>query len=519
MFQEKKTPSFKWIVVFVSIFLVLLGTSLSYSAEVDEIRVAISQQQATWIAQDNPISSLPREERVKMLGLLPPDSKVAEMPLKTFSAPAGIVLPSSVDWRNNGGNFVSPVKNQGACGSCWAFATTAALESKAMISLNTPGKPPNLSEQIVLSCSGAGSCDGGYIDQASTFLASTGTNKELYYPYKAADGYCLKASFNWTYRPYMFSGWSSVPQDLSALKSAIYSNGPVVVAMAVYTDFYYYGDGVYQATWGYFEGYHAILAVGYKDNPEFPGGGYFIVKNSWGTTWGISGYFKIAYSELTTGYSDFARQAISYGDVGLVGVNLLDPDGGEFAPSGGSYPITWEAPGDATAFNLFYSLNNGTSWNLFATDVTGSTYEWPVPVVPSNKKSCRVKIEEVDGTGSKVGEDKSSGPFTIEVVGLTSPNGGEFVSSGGLWEITWTTNTPKNPVSSVKLYYTLDNGLTWKPIITLTENTGSYSWQTVPTVARDKTKCGVRVVLKDGAEKVVGSDTSDSTFTITHGPI
>src|SRR4030042_2191751 len=183
MFQEKKTPSFKWIVGVVSIFLVLLGTSLSYSAEVDEIRVAISQQQATWIAQDNPISSLPREERVKMLGLLPPDSKVAEMPLKTFSAPAGIVLPSSVDWRNNGGNFVSPVKNQGACGSCWAFATTAALESKAMISFNTPGQPPQLSEQIVLSCSGAGDCqNGGSISGASNFLVNKGTKQETFYP-------------------------------------------------------------------------------------------------------------------------------------------------------------------------------------------------------------------------------------------------------------------------------------------------------------------------------------------------
>ena len=428
MFREKKTEaSLKWIVGFITIFFVLLGTSLSYSAEVEEIRAAISQQKATWIAEDNPISSLPREERVKMLGLLPPDSKLAGMPVETFSPDVGILLPSSVDWRNNGGNFVSPVKNQGGCGSCWAFATTAALESKAMISLNTPGKPPNLSEQIVLSCSGAGSCDGGYIDQASNFLVNTGTNKETYYPYKVANGNCIYASSNWTYRPYMFGSWSSVPQDVSALKSAIYANGPVVVAMAVYTDFYYYGGGVYRYAWGWLEGYHAILAVGYNDDAPVP---YFIVKNSWGTGWGASGYFKIAYSELTSGYSDFAYQAISYGDVGPVAVNLLDPDGGEFAPSGGSYPINWEAPGDAYAFNLFYSLNNGTNWDLLASEVTGSTYEWPVPVVPSNKKTCRVKIQEINGSGSKVGEDKSSGPFTIEVVGLTSPDGGEYRAVG-----------------------------------------------------------------------------------------
>ena len=519
MFREKKTEaSLKWVMGLITIFFVLLGTTLSYSAEIDEIRGAISQRNATWIAQDNPVSSLPREERVKMLGLLPPDSKVAEMPVETFSPDVGILLPSSIDWRNNGGNFVAPVKNQGGCGSCWAFATTAALESKAMISFNTPGKPPNLSEQIVLSCSGAGTCEGGSISGASNFLVNTGTNKETFYPYKVANGNCYYASSNWMYRPYMFGSWSSVSQDLSALKSAIYSNGPVVVAMAVYTDFFYYGGGVYRYTWGWLEGYHAILAVGYKDDPVYPGGGYFIVKNSWGTTWGASGYFKIAYSELT-GYSDFAYQAISYGDVGLVGVNLLDPDGGEFAPSGGSYPITWEAPGDAYAFNLFYSLNNGTSWNPLATEWPGSTYEWPVPVVPSNKKTCRIKIEEIDGSGSNVGEDKSSGPFTIEVVGLTSPDGGEYLPSEGSWEITWTTNATKNPVTSVKLYYTMDNGLTWKPIITLAGDPGTYWWQPVPVVTRDKTKCKVKVDLKDANGKVVGSDISNSTFTITPGPI
>jgi len=69
-------------------------------------------------------------------------------------------LPSAFDWRNvNGGNYVTPVRDQGNCGSCWAFATTGALESKALITFNWPGKSLNLSEQIVLSCSGAGNCE------------------------------------------------------------------------------------------------------------------------------------------------------------------------------------------------------------------------------------------------------------------------------------------------------------------------------------------------------------------------
>ena len=115
-------------------------------------------------------------------------------------------------------------------------------------------------------------------------------------------------------------------------------------------------------------------------------------------------------------------------------------------------------------------------------------------------------------------EDISDARFSIDVVELTSPNGGDLVPSEGSWEITWTTNSTIKDVNSVKLYYTLDNGLTWKPITTLPGNPGSYSWP-VPPVAKDKTKCKVKVVLKDGTGKVVGSDTSDFTFTITHGPI
>jgi C1A family cysteine protease len=530
MFQEKKTEaSLKWIVGFITISFVLCATSLSYSAEVEEIRAAISQQKATWIAEENSISKLPEEERIKLLGALPGEEPFEGEEIYSGRESLVSIVPKSVDWRNNGGNYVSSVKNQGSCGSCWAFAVTGALESKAMISLGTPGKNLNLSEQIVLSCSAAGSCSGGSISSASAFLYSDGNGKENCYPYTGRNGSCSNACSNRTVRPYrLTSSYAWVATNEDAMKSAIATYGPIVVTMAVYTDFYYYAGGVYRHAWGGLRGLHAVLAVGYDDTNR-----YFIVKNSWGTDWGSGGYFKISYDEINgdvkfgwgwcvNGYGDIypcGAGSIYYpSDVLPVSVTLTSPNGGDLLESGGKFDITWNPPYNAGDYDLYYSLNGGDTWNLIEQYVTGTNYLWNVPILPNNKSKCLIGIADFY-SNKWMSEDISNARFTIEVVGLTSPNGGEFVSSGGSWEITWTTNATKNPVASVKLYYTLDNGLTWKPITTLTENTGSYSWQTVPVVAKDKTKCRVKVVLKDGAGKVVGSDMSDSTFTITNGPI
>ena len=108
--------------------------------------------------------------------------------MMVMAEPPIVGAPPSLDWRNNGGNFVTPVRNQGGCGSCWAFATTAALESSVLRAENTPGVDLNLSEQVLISCGSsggndAGSCSGGYISYASDYIRNTGLPLETCYPY------------------------------------------------------------------------------------------------------------------------------------------------------------------------------------------------------------------------------------------------------------------------------------------------------------------------------------------------
>ena len=296
-----------------------------------------------WTAQDNPISILSREEKINRLGTLDAKkvtgNKLTSLPLTS--------VPSQFDWRNNGGNYVTPVRDQGNCGSCWAFATTAALEAKTLITQQTPGKDVYLSEQILMSCGAAGSCSGGYIDLASDFFVNTGTNLNTYYPYTAKDGSCSAASPEWQNSAYLLSDWNYVDEgfvrNVDDIKSAIYTSGPVVTMFEVYDDFYSYSSGVYSYTQGSYLGNHAVLIVGWDDSA-----GAFIVKNSWGAQWGMNGYFEIAYSELT-GMTRFGQMALVYGsaivDQGVLTVNitpaaamsagaLWNVDGGAWQASG-----------------------------------------------------------------------------------------------------------------------------------------------------------------------------------------
>ena len=340
MAGKKKPDRMKCLISLTTPLIFFLLTTFCYSAEIDAIKAAINLRGAKWVAEENPVSSLPKEERRKRLGAFEdevPDKTVSE----TLYAPqTADSLPIAFDWRNISGNsYVTPIRDQRSCGSCWAFAATAALESKALMAFNWPGANVDLSEQIVISCSGAGSCSGGSPSRASNFFRDTGIGLESCYPYTATNGDCGSACSDWENSTYRIESWSYISAGntptTSAIKNAIYNSGPIIAIFDVYTDFFSYRSGVYSYVSGEDEGGHAVLIVGWNDSDNA-----FIVKNSWGTWWGESGYFKIAYSELT-GTTKFAQWAYAYGDpyfTASVTSTLYDYD--------------WEKATDVSGFHL-----------------------------------------------------------------------------------------------------------------------------------------------------------------------
>jgi hypothetical protein len=202
-------------------------------------------------------------------------------------------------------------------------------------------------------------------------------------------------------------------------------------------------------------------------------------------------------------------------------VLLLKPNGGETIPSGSSYNIQWDATPAAESFDLSYSLDGKVSWISIAKDVRNTIHPWTVPKTIGNKKACFVRVIGYNGTRTKkIGSDTSDKPFTIEVVKLTSPNGGPPpLEQNDTIDITWTVYETTRPITKVQLYYTRDGGVTYNLITTLPLGTyppGNYRqpW-TIPRVGTTaKTKCKVKVVLKDQEGVTRGSDISNSFFTI-----
>jgi cathepsin L len=199
---------------------------------------------------------------------------------------SGRAAPDAYDWRTQGG--VGPIKDQGQCGSCWAFSAIGAQESQYYI---TNKVLQSLSEQNLVDCvTSCYGCDGGWPSQAYTYVVQRQSGKfnlESAYPYTARDGTCRYSSSG---AVSLVTGYSSVTKGSeSALLDATYNNGPVSVAIdASHNSFQLYKSGVYnEASCSTSNLDHAVVVVGYGNSGSTP---YWIVRNSWGTSWGIQGY-------------------------------------------------------------------------------------------------------------------------------------------------------------------------------------------------------------------------------------
>lgn len=210
-------------------------------------------------------------------------------------------LPEHWDWRNvDGINFVSPVRNQASCGSCYSFATMGMLEARIRILTNNSDTPV-LSPQQVVSCSEySQGCDGGFPYLIGKYVQDFGIVDESCFPYTGTNSPCnLPANCGRMYTAeYGYVGGFYGGCSETAMMLELVKNGPIGVALEVYPDFMHYKGGIYHHT-GLSDSInpfeltnHAVLLVGYGRCHK-TGQKYWIVKNSWGSGWGEDGYFRI----------------------------------------------------------------------------------------------------------------------------------------------------------------------------------------------------------------------------------
>jgi len=257
-----------------------------------------SKGEKSFTLEMNHFSDLKNEEFTSMMNGYTPREKeettnvqMEDARFEYLSPAMPVALPDSVDWREHG--FVTPVKNQGQCGSCWAFSTTGSLEGQHF---RKTGKLVSLSEQNLVDCSsqyGNHGCNGGLMDAAFTYIkANDGIDTEEAYPYVAEEepSCKYKAKFSGA----TDKGFVDIDHGFEdKLKEAVATVGPVSVAIDASSDeFQMYQSGVYYNKACSSEQLdHGVLVVGYGSED---GVDYWIVKNSWSEKWGENGYIRMS---------------------------------------------------------------------------------------------------------------------------------------------------------------------------------------------------------------------------------
>lgn len=321
------------LIALTALFLCLVAAGTVQALDLDTVQEAIRLSDARWVAGDTAVSRLSEAEKAQLTGLLPEPESADTVSEPLFRALAAAPLPTRLDWSDvDGDNYVSVAKHQGLCGACWAFAAVGALESYVMLRTHNPGLDIDLAEQFILSCETNGGCGGGSGWAAARILRDTGVPEEACLPYTADDTTpCSDRCAGWEQQLRTISGFQQVlgytgnltqEEIVDTLKTTLVAYGPLWTSMQVYDDFYSYQSGIYTYTAGHARGGHAVVLIGFDEDAEC-----FIVKNSWGTDWGESGTFRIAYGEVA-GDVEFGAYTYAYGDPVELGPEAPTADAG-----------------------------------------------------------------------------------------------------------------------------------------------------------------------------------------------
>uniref|UniRef100_H2ZLT0 Dipeptidyl peptidase 1 n=1 Tax=Ciona savignyi TaxID=51511 RepID=H2ZLT0_CIOSA len=285
----------------------------------------LNKQQRSWVADSYPeLESMTYEQVLSRSGHGNGPIVRSKLPRKLKFSSVVKTFPESFDWRNvNGQNFVSPVRNQGSCGSCYAFASMAMLEARIRIATNNT-QTPVFSPQEVVSCSQyAQGCAGGFpFLIAGKYAHDFGVVEEQCYPYLGKDTDKCEPAMVDCKRHYVakyeyVGGYYGACSEEKMIEDLV-AFGPIAVAIEVYPDFQQYKSGIYHHVtsvernsppFNPFElTNHAVLVVGYGADPS-SGEKYWIVKNSWGESWGEKGFVRIRRGVDEIAISSLAQQS------------------------------------------------------------------------------------------------------------------------------------------------------------------------------------------------------------------
>ena len=436
------------------------------------------------------------KERMKYLGLIIPDEvKKRFEELDKQPPPALLNTEEYFDWRIMGG--VTPVKNQGQCGSCWDFAGTGAFESAVLIE---DGIELDLSEQQVLSCNTGGSdCGGGWMEDVYHLFMSYGAVDESCMPYEADDNVpCTQEDCD----PLAWMiGYEDIPNNINSIKNAILS-GPVSTTFMVYSDFHwncYWHDDTGDLN-------HAVVIVGWDDD-MCGGQGAWIVKNSWGTAWGDDGYFYMPYG--SSGIGRYTQRP-HFGGVGYL--TFTYPDGlPDFVDPSGTNTVRVEVRGlvgTPQPGTGMLHCNDGSGWiDAYMEVVAPNVYDAIFPPIDCGiDVSYYFSAEEAGGTvvndPPNSPDDAYSAVSADEIILLFEDNF-EIVRgwtvdnscSDGEWErgipVNWNRGDPPNDYDGSGNCYLTDND----PYDENCDVDDGYTWLISPTFDLDESDAVIQYAL------------------------